>query len=139
MTEFFMFILTAAILIGILYPLFKPPERVSVRKPGIQDEEELLEQKEQLLKEIKDIEFDYRLGKLSEEDYRDLSAKFKLKAVDIMKRIDIKDTSQEEKTATVSRGKKSAPHPAPINFCPSCGAEVKAEDNYCSGCGRKLT
>ena len=40
------------------------------------------------LNEIKDIEFDYGLGKLSEDDYRELLSKYKLKTAGVIKAID---------------------------------------------------
>ena len=48
----------------------------------------LQNQKDIYLEEIKDIEFDYGLGKLSEEDYKELISKYKVKAATILESID---------------------------------------------------
>lgn len=51
---------------------------------GISTLEKLNEKKNIYISEIKDIEFDYGLGKLSEEDYNELLENYKTKAAEIM-------------------------------------------------------
>lgn len=50
--------------------------------------EKLIEQKSLYLSEIKDIEFDYGLGKLNEQDYKELLQKYKFKAAAIIEKIE---------------------------------------------------
>ncbi len=56
---------------------------------GIEEElEELKKRKEDIYSEIRDIEFDYKLGKISKEDYEDLSLRYKVKAAEILQRME---------------------------------------------------
>lgn len=52
---------------------------------------------------IKDLQFDFKTGKISEDDYKDLLAKYEAEAVGILKKIDSCKTS---KTSETSRKKK---------------------------------
>lgn len=63
----------------------------------------LLVQKENAYSTIKDIQFDFKTGKISEEDYKGLLARYEAEAMDILKKIaDFK----KNKTPESSRKKK---------------------------------
>lgn len=49
---------------------------------------ELESRREALYGAIKELEFDYRMGKLSEADYEELDASYKLEAISLLKEID---------------------------------------------------
>jgi len=49
------------------------------------------EEKDSVISNLKDIEMDYRMGKLSAEDYESLSEDFKLRAVKAIKKLDSLD------------------------------------------------
>ena len=49
---------------------------------------ELLDEKEEALKSLKDLEFEREVGKLSDEDYRKLDAELRTKAKRILKQLD---------------------------------------------------
>ncbi|MGH7566840.1 MAG: hypothetical protein ACREK2_08425 [Gemmatimonadota bacterium] len=49
---------------------------------------ELEAEKARLLQEIHELELDYETGKLSDEDHREIEARLKGRAVEVMKRID---------------------------------------------------
>lgn len=51
---------------------------------------DLLLRKENLLKAIKEIEFDLKMGKISEEDYRDMKARFKEELIYVYRELDKK-------------------------------------------------
>lgn len=59
--------------------------------------EKLSEKKDIYISEIRDIEFDYGLGKLSENDYKELLGSYKAKAAEIMEKAEsIKNDSNPE-------------------------------------------
>lgn len=82
---------------------------------------ELVHKKETAYITIKDLEFDYRTGKLSQADYMELKNRYEAEALQTLKEID--DFKVQEKGAV---------------FCPKCGTKTKAEDNFCFKCGAKL-
>src|SRR4030066_867818 len=85
------------------YPIFK--------KSGIKGREsevnealgELIHKKEAAYTSIKDLDFDYRTGKLSEDDYKELKEKYEVEALHILR--DIDDSEREKTTAdkTIAR------------------------------------
>ncbi len=90
---------------------------------------------------LKELEFDFQSGILTEEDYRDLEAKYKSKAISVLKDIDdLKDGSQPEAEAEAEierqvqrlrRGKD--------RFCARCGARLRESERSCSRCGASLS
>jgi hypothetical protein len=101
---------------------------------------DLEERKETLYSTIKDIEFDYETGKLSESDFKDLRAQYKQEAIGILKEIDqlqkrtVKPKSlfgKQETQPKISEDK--------VSFCWLCGTAVAENDQYCANCGNELT
>lgn len=121
--------ITAMFFVG--YPVFSK-RQLAVGSRQLADSDELIHKKEAAYTAIKDLEFDYRTGKLSEADYNDLKEKYETDALHILKQID-------------EYGKKIPLSPLPnlgeggFVFCPKCGAKTKTGDNFCSKCGTKLS
>lgn len=46
-------------------------------------------EKENIYSELRDIEFDYKLGKITQDDYQQLTDKYKIKAAEKIKAIEI--------------------------------------------------
>ncbi len=90
-------IITALIAIYIALPFFLRRKELDVpleiskgsRRDTITDRlASFNNQKENLYTAIKDIEFDYGLGKLSKEDFEELNTKYKNEAASVLKQID---------------------------------------------------
>jgi uncharacterized protein with PIN domain len=98
-------------------------------KSSARDEElaELLSKKNSILMAIKDLDFDYEQGKLSEEDYLELRDHYKKQAVVLLRQIDELQMGRSRK----ARSQKG-------RVCPECGERVQKGDKYCSTCGAKL-
>ena len=161
-------IITALVAIYIALPFFLrrkelntlPTESKFVREdPIIENLKNLGNQKENLYTAIKDIEFDYGLGKLSKEDYEELSVKYKNEAASVLKQIDeierqsgIKSLDQELEQEILSYRKSNLTTDEDIekeisafravspnkNNCSQCGSQYSIEDLFCSKCGAKL-
>lgn len=74
----------------IIWPFVRKGENGEVMELVPQEHllENLVSQKEHTYAAIKELDFDYNMGKLSEEDYQELKKQYKQKAVDILKQID---------------------------------------------------
>ncbi len=82
-------ILIGLIVLGfILWPCVGKKEAEEAALPQEKDLHLLLEQKEQTYAAIKELDFDYQMDKLSEEDYQELSREYKQKAVAVLQQID---------------------------------------------------
>ena len=86
---------------------------------------------------LKELEFDVQSGILTDEDYRDLEARYKRRAISILRDIDDleKETDVEDEierqVLELRQGKG--------RFCPQCGARYHESDRFCSRCGAGLT
>jgi hypothetical protein len=86
---------------------------------------------------LKELEFDFQSGVLTEEDYRELEARYKRKAISILRDIDDRETGTdieveiEKQVQELRRGKG--------RFCSQCGARHQEGDRFCSHCGTGLS
>ena len=135
MTVFVAVTLTVLTFAFIIYPLL----RQRLRSVDLVKEEKLQElhsKRDTSYSMLKELEFDFQSGILTEEDYRDLEARYKRKAISILKDIDDskKDTDVdggiEKQVLELRRGKG--------RFCHQCGAKYQEDDRFCSRCGVSL-
>ncbi len=102
--QFIQLILVIAILGVVGVPLFRGLSAVKLfAKLDVAGEEykHLLVRKEEILLSIKDLEFDLKTDKISEEDYQGLRNKLEMDAMALLKRL---DELEKEK----QKGKKSS-------------------------------
>ncbi len=135
MTIFVAVLLTVSALIFVTYPFFKQRLR-SV--DSVEDEklQELHSKRDTTYSMLKELEFDFQSGILTEEDYRDLETRYKKKAISILRDMDDlgKGTDVEEeieKRVLELRQSKG-------RLCPQCGAKCQEDDRLCSHCGANL-
>lgn len=106
-------LLSAFILFGVVVlislPFFQTEEEHAVNPREV---DILQGQKEETYAALKDIEMDYRMGKLSQEDYEDLYAAYRQKAVGLLRAIDLQDPAaidaRIEQEVTAYRRKRLA-------------------------------
>lgn len=95
--------------------------------------QEMEARKNEIYAAIRDIDFDYQMGKLTKEDYETLRQQYKTEAIGMMKQID-QTASRSSRRTTTSATVKNAER-----FCHHCGQPVGPEDQFCNACGGKLT
>ena len=89
--HFLQLILIVAILLAVGIPLFgklKLKKLVELVDPAIDEFKHLLVRKEETLISIKELEFDYNTGKISEPDYKELLHKLETEATRILEQLD---------------------------------------------------
>ena len=81
---------------------------------------------------IKEAEFDYQMGKLSDVDFKLVRDKYAGQALEAIAALD---------TASVAhtRQLKETRRPTRIAFCPICGRGVPPRANFCPACGQSLS
>ena len=136
MTVFVALVLTVLTFAFIAYPLFKQRLR-SIDPSQGEKLQELHSKRDTTYSMLKELEFDFQSGVLGEEDYRDLEATYKRKAVSILREVDDLEKGAnveeeiEKQVLELRRGKGK--------FCPQCGTRCQDEDQFCSRCGTSLS
>jgi len=105
-----------------------------------------------VLRSIKELEFDRGMGKVSEKDFAEMSARLRARAARLMRQLDAgslyraeieKEVAKRlEKTASHDVG-RSAPPSAPAKArstiaCGSCAATNDPDAKFCKNCGGRL-
>ncbi len=112
--------------------------------------------REAVLSAIRDLDFDFKTGKVSEEDYQPLRAQLMAEAAQYIEAETKEDEQLEEMirarrvTQTLRCEHCEAPIQAGQRFCskcgsainnelcPSCGKKIQAGDLFCASCGNKI-
>lgn len=128
-------VLTLLTFAFVVYPFFKqrPHSAEQVEDEKLQD---LHSQRDTTYAMLKELEFDFQSGVLTEEDYRELESKYRGKAISILQNIDDlgkdRDIDQEiEKQVLALRQSQG-------QFCTQCGARNREANRFCSQCGASL-
>ena len=135
MTIFITLLLTIAAFAAVAYPFLR-------RKPTpitfTEDErmQELHLKRDATYAMLKELEFDFKSGTLTEEDYSDLEARYRTKAVSILKKLDgLQEESlpEDEIEKQIKKLRRRRGH-----FCPQCGAKQPTSARFCADCGARL-
>ncbi len=81
-------------------------------------------EKQLLLTELREIELDYNMGKLSDTDYAALTKEYKFRTASVLKQL-------ENRVQPTKKARKKV-------RCPACGAAYTPGNKYCSTCGARL-
>lgn len=120
---------------------------------------ELQAERDAIYRAIKELRFDYQVGKASEADYQAFDAHLRGQAALVLKQIDTLkkaeadpalDASLEAEIAALRQVNGSGPGRPPVpvavaadkgtlNFCPQCGHRLQAGDRFCGKCGAALS
>jgi hypothetical protein len=84
---------------------------------------------------LRDLQFEYRVGKLSEADYQQTKLGLQAELARILAEID----GIQGKTPTPTPKPAAIAVPAaPKNSCPHCGASFKEALKFCGECGKPM-
>jgi hypothetical protein len=96
------------------------------------------------LRAIKDLEFDRAMGKVSEQDYAEVSTGLRMRAARIIRQLDAGAGYRDQIEREVAERLKSkgvAPGPPPTALrgtCASCGTVNDADARFCKRCGGRM-
>ena len=129
--------------IYILMPLFRMTEYGPEIEPAAETEvDRLLDRKTVVYGNLRDLEFEYKMGRLSDSDFRQLGAGYKNEAAGILQELDnLSASGKPKKDKTIRKAQRHASGSKPVQdvpLCPSCGAEVLVGKKYCADCGHRL-
>ncbi len=132
----------------VLTPLFKEPKgNLEVELLAETELDRLLNRKAIVYSNIKDLEFEYKMGRLSDADFQRLAAGYKNEAAIILQKLDqlgaeknLDENIERDiaaRKARLSRPGPPTPAQAPQR-CPSCGAEAISGKKFCADCGHRF-
>lgn len=131
MIEILGLVLTLLTILFIAYPLLQKSQR-KLSFAANHQSEDLVARKNEIYAAVRDIDFDYRMGKLSEEDYNALREQYKQEAVQVMQSLDRMSGHTRASAKTSPAGNANS------RFCHMCGAPAQHADVFCSLCGASL-
>src|SRR5690349_8764454 len=100
--------------------------------------EHLDERKAAIYENLRDLQFEYRLGKLSDEDYQSTKRDLQKELAGVLAEVD------RVKLQLGVNGAVPPPVPAPKpvkalgTVCPACGAKFEKELKFCGECGKPM-
>ena len=102
------------------------------------------DRKAQIYENLRDLQFEYRVGKLSDEDYQQTKLGLQKELATVLKEIE-KASPAHMEVAQAPQGAKipgqngaTRPAQAPANVCPHCGADFPNAMKFCGECGKAM-
>ncbi len=93
---------------------------------------------------LADLDFDHRVGKVNDDDYRATRARLMAQAVSILQQLDSTAADAEAQIEALVRSRRTRPPKrasapsAEAAQCPGCGSAVTGGDRFCTKCGTAL-
>ena len=92
------------------------------------------ERKAAIYENLRDLQFEYRLGKLSDADYQSTKRDLQKELAGVMAEID-----KLRNGLPVAEPPKQKPSKKPVGLvCDSCGAKFEKELKFCGECGKPM-
>lgn len=130
--------LVAAVVLGcagvwfVLMPLIRVTGPVAARPVDPFDVEET--ERGRAVEALREIEFDRATGKLSDDDYGTLKARYTAIAVRAMR----EERAAEPDDASLEAMIAARRHGGSPGACPTCGPRPETDAVFCSSCGLRL-
>lgn len=136
-------ILGGAALLAVAYPILLKGRAAPTATLSAQERlEELLAQRDAAYQALRELSFDHRVGKITDEDFVAFEANLKHTAADALRALDEFEQAADidldaylERTISARKAALSAGG----HRCPQCGQPAAAGDKFCTACGAALT
>jgi NADH pyrophosphatase NudC (nudix superfamily) len=97
------------------------------------------ERKAAIYENLRDLQFEYRVGKLSDQDYQNTKKDLQKELASVLAEVDALK-AQLAGQAAPPAPPKQATQIAPNGFlCVSCGAKFEKQLKFCGECGKPMT
>ena len=97
------------------------------------------ERKAAIYENLRDLQFEYRLGKLSDQDYQATKADLQKELAAVLAEVDkVKASLGQSGPKPVPPSPQPSAKPVPSNRCPHCGARFERALKFCGECGKPM-
>ncbi len=144
-----MIVATAALALGVLVFTLLVRTRDLPEPEPVSPTHHLEERKSTIYDNLRDLQFEYRLGKLSDQDYQQTKLDLQRELAAVLAEIDAiaakkpgapPAKSASSPTTLPSPDRKGAvPSAQPGLVCPHCGAKFPSPLKFCGECGKSMT
>jgi hypothetical protein len=95
------------------------------------------ERKAAIYENLRDLQFEYRVGKLSDHDYQQTKKDLQRELAGVMAEV---DRLKLQLSPNGAAPRPAAPEPKPIDplTCPHCGAKFPQPLKFCGECGKSM-
>lgn len=136
-------------LFSMVQALAQPSVESALRAGGGRARAELRDEKKRVLRAIKELDFDYGMGKLSKEDYESVRADYQMRAIAVMRELDGGGELHPDLQAElerIERGEEAPgkPEDTPpeekpaVSTCAHCEGENDLDAKFCKHCGKPI-
>lgn len=98
-----------------------------------------------VLRSIKELEFDFAMGKMSQADFDEMGGRLRSRALRLMQQLDLKAGYRQQIEEEIARltvasrqGGAAGPSVPTATTCPSCHTHNDADARFCKQCGTSL-
>jgi hypothetical protein len=119
----------ALTLAALLYVFWFTPEPVRVKSRAEREREYLEDKREVLYENLRDLHLEYRMGKLSDQDYSQMKVRYQAELAALMHEF------QEKTDAPLPVESAATPPPG---RCVRCGKDNPVDNCFCGACGAEI-
>lgn len=96
------------------------------------------DRKAAIYENLRDLQFEFRVGKLSDEDYQASKRDLQKELAVVLAEVDKLKAQLNQNGAVPPPTPKPKPEPPAGMVCPSCGAKFDRELKFCGECGKAM-
>jgi hypothetical protein len=96
------------------------------------------DRKAAIYENLRDLQFEFRVGKLSDDDYQASKRDLQKELAVVLAEVDKLKAQLSQNGAVPPPASKPKPEPPAGTICPSCGAKFDRELRFCGDCGKAM-
>ncbi len=132
-------VFAALLIVGVfVFTLFIRQKDVPEPLP-VSPVQHLEDRKQAIYENLRDLQFEYRLGKLSDGDYQQTKQALQKELAGVLAETEaVMARLGLQATRTKVAAQKAAPQPKAASVCPHCGAKFAQALKFCGECGKAM-
>ena len=128
--------LACLLTLAVLYYILSVRPKDLPQPEPVSPFDHLDERKAAIYENLRDLQFEYRLGKLSDQDYQATKRDLQSELARVLAEV---DELKAKLAASPGQAPAAPPKPKAAGFtCPSCGANFAQELKFCGECGNPM-